>query len=147
MSVEVVQYKEEDITSIIELVSAFHKEVIEEYGLKLDREKLFYEIEKQIPTSFFLKNSSGYIGVLGGKVIELDGLSEKAYHESVWYVKPGYRKYGIKLVKAAEQWARENGCTKFLMVCMHNSKTDKLFKFYERIGMTPLETHFIKELR
>ena len=38
------------------------------------------------------------------------------------------------------------GIERMTMSCMHNSKTQKLFNMYERLGFTAQETKFVKQL-
>ena len=66
-----------------------------------------------------------------------------------WYAMPNTVTAGPSLMKAAFQWAKEQGCshllsnaTEFFAV----PKSDKVAHFYERIGMKLLERVYIAEV-
>lgn len=144
--VEVVPYSNQYYGFVVKLVRDFHKESLEEYGFEFDIKEVTEVIKEQGMNSFVLLVDGHCVGVIGGQIIIPTGSGIKAYQESIWYVDKAYRRYGLRLLRAVENWAKEQGCTKFVMVCMHNSKTDKLFRYYQRMGFIPCETHFIKEL-
>ena len=53
---------------------------------------------------------------------------------------------GIELRQALEDWAREQGCQTFAMICLENEKTPVLTRLYRRAGYVPMEHHFTKRL-
>lgn len=67
---------------------------------------------------------------------------EPVASELFWYVPPEARGGGIKLLFAAERWAREFGCKRCIMV----SPNDRVGLLYERLGYELLETQYIKVL-
>jgi GNAT superfamily N-acetyltransferase len=67
---------------------------------------------------------------------------EPVASELFWYVPPEARGGGIKLLFAAEKWAREFGCARCIMV----SPNERVGALYERLGYELLETQYIKEL-
>ena len=62
--------------------------------------------------------------------------------EMFWYVEPESRGAGVRLLRAAEQWARDNGVLDSIMI----SPSPKVSAFYQRMGYVPLEEQFIKRL-
>ncbi len=62
--------------------------------------------------------------------------------ELFWYVLPRARGGGVRLLLAAEDWARANGISKSLVVSPKQSVSD----LYRRLGYTRLEEQFIKAL-
>lgn len=68
---------------------------------------------------------------------------EPVASELFWYVPPEVRGGGIKLLFAAENWARENGMSRCIMV----SPNERVSALYIRLGYDELETQFIKELQ
>ena len=62
--------------------------------------------------------------------------------ELFWYVEPGARGVGVRLLKAAEDWARSNGVKKSLVVAPDGRVAD----FYRRMGYARIEEQFIKDL-
>ncbi len=67
---------------------------------------------------------------------------ERTAFEVVWWVEPEARGEGVKLLRAAEQWARDKGIKKMQMV----APNERVAAFYQRMGYAPVETSFQKEL-
>lgn len=67
---------------------------------------------------------------------------EPVASELFWYVPPEVRGGGLKLLFAAEQWARENGCRRCIMV----SPSARVGMIYARLGYSELETSWIKDI-
>lgn len=66
--------------------------------------------------------------------------------ELAWFIKEEYRgrSDAIRLMKTYEEWARFKGCHS---VCMADlTQTNDLEKFYTRMGYSPVEQSYIKEL-
>ena len=62
--------------------------------------------------------------------------------EMFWYVEPDARGTGHRLLEAAEEWARGQGIEHSVMI----SPSEKVSRYYERIGYAPLESQYIKRL-
>lgn len=62
--------------------------------------------------------------------------------EMFWYVEPESRGGGVRLLKAAEDWARSHGILDSIMI----SPSPKVSAFYRRLGYERLEEQFIKRL-
>lgn len=103
-------------------------------------------MEKLIDTSFVLEMEGKIVGVLGGMIANYPLNGELIYQELAWYVNKKYRLHGIRLFKVLEQFCHEKGIKKIGVTLMANSKAEKLEKFYERLGFTYLEKHYIKNL-
>ena len=67
---------------------------------------------------------------------------EPVASELFWYVPPEVRGGGIKLLFAAERWARENGMKRCIMI----APNERVSSLYIRLGYDELETQFIKQL-
>jgi GNAT superfamily N-acetyltransferase len=67
---------------------------------------------------------------------------ERMAGEVAWWVEPEYRGCGLKLLKAAEQWAREQGAVKFSMV----APSEDVECLYQRLGFTKVETAYQRTL-
>ncbi len=130
----------------LELVRAFHKEALSEYALKIDEENLLKFFDKCVEQSFFLLINGKCEGVIAGQEITNPVSGEKTFQEAIWYVNEPYRKYGVHLFYKAQEILKADGFTAIIMVCLANSKTDKLIKLYERMGFVPMEYHFIRRL-
>ena len=66
--------------------------------------------------------------------------------EFFWFVSEANRGTGIRLYKAFEGWAKEQGCEQIRMIHLNDSMPEKLAKFYLRLGYEQSETHYLKEL-
>lgn len=67
---------------------------------------------------------------------------EPVMSELFWYVEPGARGTGVRLLRQVEEWARENGVLKSIVVAPNDHVAD----FYRRMGYARLEQQFIKAL-
>lgn len=67
---------------------------------------------------------------------------ERTAFEIVWWVEPEARGDGIRLLRAAEAWAREQGATAVQMV----APNDRVGALYQRLGYAPVETSFQRSL-
>lgn len=134
----------EDVPAALELVEEFYKESIEEFGLFFNKEVALLAAEQFINTSFILERDEKVIGLLSGTISQLPLSNEKVYQEAIWYVKKEHRAQGINLYYKLEDYCREQGINKLIMVSMSNSRADKLDIFYHRLGFQLLEKHYIK---
>lgn len=86
-----------------------------------------------------------------GAVVGMIGLVAFAHHisgervvgEVCWWVDPEARgSAGVRLLKAAEQWARARGATAIQMI----APTDDVARIYLALGYVPVETTFQRNL-
>jgi len=100
--------------------------------------ELLVLLEKDVP-----------VGILGLYTYQLPVSEQLICSEHLWFVLPEYRRGSYLLVKTAQIWAKERGCTHYQSSASHLSSDmhDKLCKIYERFGMRPFETIYIKELK
>lgn len=91
------------------------------------------------------------VGEAGGIVVGMIGLmvvphlfsGELTCGEVFWYVDPAHRgSTGIRLLRAAERWARDRGATVLQMIAP-NARVGML---YQRLGYLPLEVSYTKRL-
>lgn len=67
---------------------------------------------------------------------------ERMAFEVVWWVDPEARGCGVRLLKAAEQWARDHGAVAMQMV----APNEQVGALYRRLGYSPVETSFQRSL-
>ena len=138
--------KENDFEECMILIADFAEESLHEYGAYLDLKKLQESFDKMWPTSFVAEVDGKIVGVLAG-FINTDLMNyEPVYEEILWYMDKKYRKYGIKLFKYVQQECLVKGIKRITMCAMHNSKTEKLFQLYKKLGFQEMETRFVKQL-
>lgn len=65
--------------------------------------------------------------------------------EKLWYVREPYRAAAWKpMLRAFEEWGREQGCTALAMVALSDNAA--VGRIYERAGYRPVETHYLKKV-
>ena len=62
--------------------------------------------------------------------------------EVFWWVTPGKRGDGVRLLRAAESWAMVRGAKTLQMI----APTERVGQFYDRMGFTRIETGYQKAL-
>jgi hypothetical protein len=130
---------------IIELVKAFHQEALKEY-CSIDINSLIQAIQTYRDNAFLLIVDDKCVGILAGIITKSPINSLPVFQEVIWYVQLGHRLKGVMLFKEAQKRLKAQGVASMVMVCLGNSKHDKLVNFYERDGFVLLEQHFIKQL-
>lgn len=116
------------------------------------RTELELDLTSSSQTTFLCKDEGGkFIGFqtvsLRKEYVPGAKSSPVAYLEGI-YVEPDYRHQGIarKLHMAAENWAKENGCTQIASDTWDWNQDS--IKFHEKLGFTKTKTlvHFIKPI-
>lgn len=62
--------------------------------------------------------------------------------EMFWWVDPAHRGCGLRLFRAAERWAREQGAQMFQMI----APSPEVERLYQRLGFTKIETIYHRSL-
>ena len=135
-----------DKENVSKLLQSFISESVNEYGFIFSPKQFELLFEQYKNTSFVLEQDGKVVGALCGGVYSslIDG--ELTYTETMWYVDKANRKYGIKLLRYVENWCRENGIKKMIMVHMGNRKVEMFSNLYKRLDYKLLEIQYIKEL-
>jgi GNAT superfamily N-acetyltransferase len=83
------------------------------------------------------------IGMIGLLVVPHLFSGELTCGEVCWFVDPAHRgSAGLRLLRAAEQWAREAGAVTMQMI----APTARAAALYERLHYTALETNYTKRI-
>ncbi len=130
----------------LELIRAFHKEALSEYALKIDEATLISFFDKCVAQSFLLIIDNKCEGLIAGQEIKNPVSGERIFQETVWFINEPFRKYGVYLFNEAQEILKQDGYSAIIMVCLANSKTDKLVKLYEKLGFIEMERHYIRRL-
>jgi GNAT superfamily N-acetyltransferase len=93
---------------------------------------------------FGLYEEGQLIGALGAIVVADLNDGELTATECFWFVDPASRGNGVRLLLNFVKYAKEIGCVRVNMVHLFNSHADKLSKLYQKLGFSPVETHYIK---
>ena len=143
---EIARYSDEINGDLHRLTREFHKESLDEYGMSYDKDALQATIDAIKDESYFMMVDGKCQGMLAGKEVFVPTSKERYWHEIAWFVNKDYRRHGMKLLNEVKKILKADGFDTIVMVRMHNSKSDKLHDLYTRIGMTPMETHYIGRL-
>ena len=142
----VESYTDKYYDDIVQLSYNFYKEAFKDFCVDFKEEDIKDSIDKCKAQGFLLIKEGKVEGVLAGIESSNPMSDDRVFQEVIWYVNQPYRKYGVFLLHKAEQLLKERGFTVCIMACLHNSMTDKLFKFYQKVGYQPIETHFIRRI-
>ena len=89
------------------------------------------------------------IGLLGLTTFKSPLGNQIVANEHYWYVVPHRRGLAsLRLIKEAEKWARERGCSHLIMSASNLASDlhDSVCSIYERLGMTKFETSYIRSI-
>lgn len=81
-------------------------------------------------------------GMIGMLSFDHPFSGERVASEMFWWVDPEARGDGIRLLVAAEKWAKEAGAVKVQMV----APNERVGEIYERLSYTPVETMYQRAL-
>lgn len=86
--------------------------------------------------------------VLGASMPSLFNRNIKVGVELGWWVEPAYRNgvSGIRLLKAIESSAQEQGLKSWSMVCLESQDPEKVESMYLRMGYTRAERTFVRAM-
>lgn len=143
---QIKQYTDEYADDVVRLVKEFQVESLDEYGITFNDQALTDTI-KELRHSAFIAVIDGHAqGVLAGKEVNTPASADRVWHEVIWFMSKPHRNHGIRLLNWAADKLKEDGFKQIVMVYMHNSKSDELYKLYIRMGLKPMETNFIGSL-
>lgn len=89
---------------------------------------------------FVSEQAGELVGMIGLLAFVHPIAGEPTVSELFWWVEPEHRGCGVRLLKRAEQWAREMGAVKLFMV----APTSDVGQLYERMGYEFLESAYQK---
>lgn len=126
----------------------------DEFGLDIDVDKGVEQFRKMVMND----NADVLLLVIQGKIVGFTGLliftsplsDQRICNEHYMYILPKYRKgkNPIKIIHAAEDWAREHGCTHIMFNASNlaSGLHDKVCRMYERLKMHKFETSYIAQI-
>ena len=119
-------------------------------GNIVDRETLLATIEGLLETGIVkLAIDDKPVGMIGAMIIPVWwNKYQTLAQEFFWWVDPSHRNtsIGIKLLTALEGGAKEAGAMRITMFCLTDVDGEKIAGLYEKLGYTPLENVFSKDL-
>ena len=136
----------EDVDRVVEMGGRFAAETAYKDFISVDPERLQEMVTRLIESDgavIFVSGSDATLtGMIGIVIYEHMWSGEPTAFELVWWVEPEARGDGVRLLRAAEAWAREKGIEKMQMVAPNR----KVGGFYERCGYAPVETSYQRSL-
>ena len=139
----------EDFPQICKMAREFH--ACTEYGfIEFDDASLFLIMKQSIGQGMcYVSEHEELTGFIIGMVFgsPLNQMVKMAT-ELAWWVKPEYRKTsaGVKLLKALEAGAKENGAVSLTMVCLESIEPDAVQAIYEKMGYSQAERSFLRRI-
>ena len=136
----------DDIARLIEMGERFAAETEYCAIIKVRKDRLSDSIGS------VLANPDGVV-LLSGSALKTTGMiamlaydhpfsGERTAFEIIWWVEPEARGDGVRLLRAAENWAREQGASAMQMV----APNDRVGLLYRRLGYLPVETSYQRNL-
>jgi len=88
------------------------------------------------------------IGAIGAIMCHSPNDGALMAHETFWFVTKKHRQgsAGKKLLDTLEEFAKERGATKVMMIRLTDEIGEKLDLVYKAHGYKPVEVHYIKDL-
>lgn len=103
-------------------------------------------IDKGMGKIFGVYEQDKLVGALGAIIAPDLNDGELCVTEAFWFIAEAKRGEGVKLLLHFMKYAKEIGCVRVNMVHLFNSHADKLSKLYLRMGFSPVETHYNKNI-
>ena len=142
-------YSEKYLLDVIDIVKQFHAEAFCEYDGFVNVETLIQNIKNYDPataSSFLLIIDGRCQGILYGQRFNSLISNRHVFQEIIWYVNKSFRMWGVSLLREAEKSLKSIGVNTMIMAVLENSKTQKIKRFYDRLGYKPMEVHYVKDL-
>lgn len=136
----------EDIGAIVDMGTRFLRE--SEYAAVMQPSRMHLAafaarlLEREDAVIFLAFRAQQPVGMLAAYVFEHPYSGERTASELVWWVEPEHRGVGVRLLKAAEHWAKEQGATVIQMIAPNRH----VGEFYRRVGYRPVETVFQRKV-
>ncbi len=106
------------------------------------------EFLKGLPCVLLLIREGITVGLMGISITTSPTGPQKIANEHFWYIIPKFRGYARTMLKAAEKWTKEHGCSHLIVNAsyMASGSCDKVSRMYELLKYQPFERVFIKEV-
>lgn len=150
--IEIVHYDPKYYDQIIALLHNFYIEFAEGVDPVIDPEEVNRNVDEFIArpgndrNSFLLLANGVVQGVLAGNEIKSLSSGKKVYHEVMWYMNPGFGRYGIWLINKAAKELKDRGFEMMIMTVVESTKAARIENIYKSLRFGKLETHYIKDL-
>lgn len=136
----------DDMARLVEMGQRFAAETEYAAFISIDADRLAQTIANVTasPDGAVLVSEAGdkAKGMIAMIVYDHPYSGQRTAFELVWWVDPEARGDGVRLLRAAEEWARDQGATAMQMV----APNERVGALYRRLGYEPVETSFQRSL-
>lgn len=139
----------DDLPKLLPLAEEFYASSKFLKGFNIERfTEMWAQLIGQGAGVIYLAEADGAIaGTIGGVMYPDIYSGELVATEFFWFVCGESRGlHGMKLYRAFELWAIEQGCARIRMVHLLDSMPEKLKRIYDHLGFEAVEVHYTKEL-
>ena len=123
------------------------------FGLNIDMDAVIFDLARLISLPdcgvLVLIDNEKVVGFYGVSISQSKFSKQRIAEERYYYVVPEKRGISsLRLLKAAESWAKNKGCSHFIIYASQVASDlhDRTCKLYEKLNMKQFETSYIKEL-
>ena len=142
----------EDLEDLRPLARDWMADMGEDFGMEIDLDTIKADLDlwssKGIGITFIAREDGKVVAFLPVMITSMFLGKQPMAFERYWYWKPGKVFAGRKLLDYAKAYARQQGCTHFVMSAsaMGTKLHDKMCQVLEKYGMQKFETNYITEL-
>lgn len=133
---------ETDKTQVIELARLFIDGMISE-SMVFDEAaaNAHFDLLFKVAKCLLYEIDGKVVGLIAGIVSAKYFCSGKSLQEIVWFVHPDHRTVGVRLLRAFEQLARDEGCDDVMLTHLEGND---LSGIYEKLGYKRVQTTYLK---
>jgi GNAT superfamily N-acetyltransferase len=136
----------EDMDRLIAMGQRFVEETSYRDLIRIDPRRLadtIFNVVTSPDGAVFISGSDATVtGMIAMVAYDHPYSGDRTAFELVWWVEPEARGEGVRLLRAAEQWAREVGALRIQMV----APDERVGTLYQRLGYAPVETSYQRSL-
>ena len=140
------QARHTDTVRLMEMGARFIAETSYARLVAADPSRMLSIVEGVLAASngaIFVSDIDGSLtGMIGVLVYPHPFSNELTGFDLFWWVEPEARGHGVRLMRAAEEWAKDRGATKMQMV----APSPRVETLYARLGYEPIEVAYQRSL-
>ena len=103
-------------------------------------------LEQRIGVILVAEEQGEIVGGIGGSLFPDFNTGDLTATEMFWYLMPGHRGQGLRLLREFERAMRERGGKRIWMVHLMAVNAERMAEYYARNGYALSEQFFVKEL-
>jgi len=150
---KIIEYNDE-IVELSAIIAEWYEEYNgDDFNIEVDIPTFASSLQRLIDDEdcvlLAMMNDDKVVGIFGVEMFNNPLNGDKVANEHFWYVLHEYRGRGIKLIRSAIKWAKDNNCSHIMLNAsmLASDLHDKTCMLYEKIGAKKIETSYIKEIK